>query len=82
MINQKILADTMKWQNNFKSADLHKHICLDNFFDSDIANGLLKEFPAFDNMRAINEFGQVGPKCVHTNIRRISKCNFSINRDP
>jgi Rps23 Pro-64 3,4-dihydroxylase Tpa1-like proline 4-hydroxylase len=71
MINQKILADTMKWQNNFKSADLHKHICLDNFFDSDIANGLLKEFPAFDNMRAINEFGQVGPKCVHTNIKAI-----------
>lgn len=72
MINKKVLQKAKDLKNMFQSAELHKHVCIDNFFDVEVANQLLNEFPPFDDMKAINEFGQVGPKCVHTNIKSIS----------
>jgi Rps23 Pro-64 3,4-dihydroxylase Tpa1-like proline 4-hydroxylase len=71
MIDQEVITKANFFQQEFQSAALHKHICIDNFFDKKIAQSLLNEFPPFDNEKAINEFGQVGPKCVHTNIKNL-----------
>jgi len=63
-------ADALRQQ--FQSAQPFKHIAIDNFFETDAAERLLTEFPAFDPKLAIAENGSVGRKAVRTNISSIS----------
>jgi Rps23 Pro-64 3,4-dihydroxylase Tpa1-like proline 4-hydroxylase len=72
MINQDVLKNAKKLQKAFESGTLYKHVCIDDFFDEPVAEQLLAEFPPFDAKKALNEFGKVGPKCVHTDIKAIS----------
>jgi hypothetical protein len=69
MINHDVLLKADDYKNEFESAQLHRHVCIDNFFDRTFADHLLEQFPPFDNQKAVNEFGEIGPKCVHTNIK-------------
>jgi Rps23 Pro-64 3,4-dihydroxylase Tpa1-like proline 4-hydroxylase len=71
MINNEILRKSNELRHSFENSKLHKHICIDDFFESAIAQKLLEEFPPFDNKKAIDEFGDVGPKCVHNNIQTL-----------
>lgn len=71
MINQSVISQAEFYKNQFESAQLHRHVCIDNFFDKDYADQLLAQFPPFDNQKALNESGKPGPKCVHTNIKSL-----------
>jgi hypothetical protein len=55
----------------FSEAKPFKHICIDNFLDKDIAEGLLLEFPDFDKRNAINEAGRIGGKSTQENTRAL-----------
>ncbi|WP_417528778.1 2OG-Fe(II) oxygenase [Marinomonas shanghaiensis] len=71
MINSEILRKSDEFRQSFESSNLHKHVCIDDFFELVVAQKLLDEFPPFDNTKAIDEFGDVGPKCVHNNIQTL-----------
>jgi hypothetical protein len=59
-------------RSTFQSGDPFPHVCIDNFLIESEAEVLLRDFPPFDRERAKNEFGEVGPKCVISDIQSIS----------
>lgn len=71
MINQDVILKADDYKNQFESAQLHHHVCIDDFFDRSIADELLEQFPPFDNKKALSESGEPGPKCVHTDIKSL-----------
>jgi hypothetical protein len=68
-------------QNSFDNADLlktqfqnntpFKHICVDNFLEDSVCQGLISEFPTFTDSRAVNEFGEYGSKDVNWELQAI-----------
>src|ERR1700758_1316630 len=72
MISKEVLARGGDLAPQFQSAKPFKFLCIDNFFDAADAENLLADFPAFDPSKAINEFGEVGKKAVHTALRDVS----------
>lgn len=58
---------------SFKEAIPFPNVVIDNFLQEEVAEKLLAEFPRFNEKMAKNEMGQVGPKCVHSNIKKISE---------
>ena len=73
MINSDVLNSIINYSEAFKSSTPFKHVCIDNFLDTKVANDLLAEMPDFDDSFAINEFGKVGPKCTMPDISKISE---------
>jgi 2OG-Fe(II) oxygenase superfamily len=55
----------------FSSASPFRHLVIDGFFTDDFAQRLLDDFPAFDEKRAINEFGEVGNKSTCEDVRSL-----------
>lgn len=72
MINPNVLGNIGSYQDEFVSAKPFRHIVIDDFFQTDIAEQMLADFPAFQNERALNEMGEVGGKAVFENITNIS----------
>lgn len=72
MINQKIINDIKKLNSEFLDSKPFKHIKIDNFLQDNIVDQLCIDFPKFDNDKAKNEHGNIGPKCVHTDLKSIS----------
>ncbi len=63
-------ADTLRQE--FTGAQPFRHICIDNFLESQFAERLLAEFPSFDRKLSLNEMGAPSLKAVNTKIREIS----------
>jgi len=72
MISPDILRNATTLRRSFQAAQPFKHISIDGFFENDKAEALLRDFPSFDVTKAINEFGEVGGKAVHTRLPEIS----------
>ncbi|MGT2507934.1 hypothetical protein [Cupriavidus basilensis] len=72
MINKKILEEAVSLREGFQGAKPFKHLCIDNFFDTESAERLLSDFPSFQSQNALNEFGAVGGKAVVTTLKDIS----------
>lgn len=72
MINKTIFNDINILANQFKDADPFKHVVIDNFLEDQFIDHLCSDFPPFDENKALNEFGKVGPKCVNTDLGGIS----------
>jgi hypothetical protein len=72
MISKSVLSASSRLQSEFQTAKPFKHVCIDNFLVEEAAEQALHDFPAFDNRKAINEFGEVGRKAVHSNLAEIS----------
>jgi len=56
----------------FENARPFKHLVIEDFFRTDVAEALCHDFPVFDPMRALNEFGKVGNKAVNEHIETLS----------
>ncbi|HEY3858200.1 MAG TPA: 2OG-Fe(II) oxygenase [Gammaproteobacteria bacterium] len=71
MIAPSILARSDELRAEYQSAKPFRHLCLDGFLEPQVAEALLKEFPAFDPEFAKDEMGRVGGKAVHTDLRSL-----------
>ncbi|MGC1551067.1 MAG: hypothetical protein WA777_21295 [Rhodanobacter sp.] len=72
MIHTRILARSPDLSQQFQSAKPFKHFCVDGFFNDEVAEQLLADFPSFDASKAINEFGKMGNKSVNVGLKDIS----------
>lgn len=72
MLAQGVVKSLPEIRKRFSSGDPFPHVCVDEFLEPVAAEELLKDFPPFDPERARNEFGEVGPKCVVTDLQSIS----------
>jgi len=72
MINPDILENIGQYQAKFRSAKPFRHVVIDDFFESNIAEQMLADFPDFKAQNALNEMGEVGGKAVVENIADIS----------
>ncbi|WP_013322050.1 2OG-Fe(II) oxygenase [Gloeothece verrucosa] len=78
MLINKALQDKISiYRKQFEEGKPFKHVVIDNFFDPDVAQTLLQEFPLFDPQKAISETGTLGGKSVHENLGEIS-INYQI----
>lgn len=68
MISREILAGSDGIREAYQAAKPFRHVCLEGFLESSVAERLLAEFPAFDADRARNEMGEVGGKAVNTDL--------------
>lgn len=72
MISKEVISKIENINNDFENAKPFKHVVIDNFLQEDFIEKLCDDFPPFNKEKAINENGEVGPKCVHTDIASIS----------
>jgi hypothetical protein len=72
MISRQVVENVASYRADFLSARPFPHIVIDKFLESDVAELMLRDFPAFDPKRALNEMGEVGGKAVVENVAEIS----------
>jgi hypothetical protein len=63
-INEKILESATEICNQFENASPYKHVQLDNFFNENLIDRMIAEFPEPKKHEMFNEFG--GPSLKHT----------------
>ena len=67
-----VAVEADQYRAQFLEAQPFKHVVIEDFFESALAEQLLAEFPRFDSGLARNEGGATGGKAVNTDIRAIS----------
>lgn len=72
MISNDVIKNAEAIRNRYQEAKPFKHACIEAFFEADVAEALLTDFPPFDREKARNEFGEIGGKAVNTDLRSIS----------
>jgi hypothetical protein len=72
MISAHVLAQAREIRQRFQSATPFRHVAIDDFLEAAACEALLRDFPAFDPKRAVNELGEVGRKAVVERVDRIS----------
>ena len=77
-ISQEVKDNIDLYNQSFQTAKPFKHVLIDGFWKTEIAEELLKDFPNFDPQKAINEMGEVGGKAVYENLSEISSNYASI----
>jgi len=72
-VSKSVFEDRHEYRDSFVHASPFKHAVIENFFESNFAERLLSDFPAFDPALATNEiYGGAWGKAVNTRIRQIS----------
>ena len=72
-LNPELLNQADKLQPQFINAQPFEHIVVDNFLTPELCEGLLQEFPGFDEKLAVNENGEIGRKSVHEKVRSLGR---------
>jgi hypothetical protein len=72
MISPEVLKRASEFQKSFQGAHPFRHIAIDGFLKPEACESLLRDFPAFDPSKAINEMGEVGRKAVFEDVAAIS----------
>ncbi|HTS84527.1 MAG TPA: 2OG-Fe(II) oxygenase [Usitatibacter sp.] len=72
MIRAQVLDSALDIQHRFQSARPFRHVAVDDFLDADACEALLRDFPPFDERKALNEHGEVGRKAVFEGVAGIS----------
>ena len=71
LINPLVLERVDDFRDEFQSARPFRHVVIDQLLVPGYCRCLVEEFPGFDPNRAGNEFGEVGRKAVHENLRKL-----------
>ena len=72
MINSDVPSRAGEIQKSFQAALPFRHVAIDDFLQPEVSESLLRDFPAFDPSKAINEMGEVGRKAVFEKVADIS----------
>jgi hypothetical protein len=67
-----VLQNATEYARLFQSADLFRHVVIDDFLETNFGQQLRADFPAFEDRHALNEMGHVGGKAVRMDVRDIS----------
>jgi Rps23 Pro-64 3,4-dihydroxylase Tpa1-like proline 4-hydroxylase len=73
MIHPDVIRRAAEIQLEFQQAKPFRHVAIDNFLRSDICESLLRDFPVFDEKRAMDERGLLGRKAVVEHVSNISQ---------
>src|SRR5208283_2063861 len=71
VIQEEIREQTDAFRDQFQNAQPFPHLVVDHFLQPDFCQRLLREFPGFDEKRALNEFGESGRKAVQEKLPQI-----------
>lgn len=72
-IDPAVLARADNFASRFSTARPFRHVVIPGFLDGTLCQGLLDEFPSFEDRHALNEMGEVGGKAVRMDVRDISE---------
>ena len=72
MISQKVIDSATQIRDSFGHAKPFRYVMIESFLESDAAEALLRDFPRFDERKAINEHGEVGRKAVVERVTAVS----------
>ncbi len=72
LIEDAVTANALDWQHQFQQALPFRHVAIDGFLKPEAAEALLRDFPAFDKRKAMNEMGEIGRKAVFESVADIS----------
>jgi Rps23 Pro-64 3,4-dihydroxylase Tpa1-like proline 4-hydroxylase len=72
MLSPEVVARAPQIRQEFQQARPFRHVVIDNFLDASRCEALLRDFPAFEDRNAMNEFGRVGQKAVVEQVSQIS----------
>lgn len=72
MIHADVRDNALDIQHRFQRAKPFRHVAIDDFLESAACEALLRDFPAFDERKALNELGEVGRKAVFERVAGIS----------
>lgn len=64
----------------FQVAQPFRHVVIPDFLQRSLCEGLLADFPRFEDRHALNEMGQVGGKAVRMDVREISDAYRELDR--
>jgi hypothetical protein len=73
MIDAAVLRDAARIRESFQQAKPFRHVMIDGFLEREAADALLRDFPRFDERKAINEHGDVGRKAVVEHVTAVSR---------
>lgn len=71
-IADEVHAHAADIRREFREARPFRHAVIENFLQADVCEGLLRDFPAFEDKYAIDEHGTVGRKAVVERVSGIS----------
>jgi len=80
MLNPAVEERAAFYAEQFGGAVPFKHVCIEDFFEASLAEGLLKEFPRFASDKALNEIGEVGQKAVFEKLSDIGPSYAAVAR--
>ncbi|HVF64630.1 MAG TPA: 2OG-Fe(II) oxygenase [Casimicrobiaceae bacterium] len=72
MIDAAVLDNAARYRAEFQAARPYRHVAIDGFFTTPVAQSLLADFPPFDKNKARNEVGEIGRKAVFEAVKGIS----------
>jgi hypothetical protein len=73
MIDAAVVRDAARIRESFQQAKPFRHVMIEGFLERDAADALLRDFPRFDERKAINEHGDVGRKAVVEHVTAVSR---------
>lgn len=71
ILNEKVAARADELALAFASANPFRHVVIDDFFETEFCQQVLRDFPDFEEDVAKNEMGLVGNKAVHEHVREL-----------
>lgn len=80
VLSSSTTAEIEALRNRFMRATPFRHVVIDDFLDETICASMVCEFPPFDAAVATNEFGLVGQKAVHENVRALGGVFSEVDR--
>jgi Rps23 Pro-64 3,4-dihydroxylase Tpa1-like proline 4-hydroxylase len=79
-IANQVLGTASEYARQFQAADPFRHVVIDDFLETEFAERLRADFPAFEDRHALNEMGHLGGKAVRMDVRDISDSYRDLDR--
>lgn len=80
MVSASVVAAADTLAQSFATAKPFRHVAIDDFFQPQVAAGLLNAFPAFDDKRAMDENGRVGRKAVNEGVTGLGQAYQALDQ--